>query len=86
MIIKKVSEEITYKAETALIVVEVNGKKVSIVDWYKQDNEMSNYENDTEIDDVDREALTEEEDEVLLEYLSELRGWDEGAEVDTDKE
>lgn len=86
MKIKKNSDEITYKAETHAMVVEVNGKKVNIVDWYKHDNVFSDYDADTEIDENDREQLTEEEDEELSDLLSELRDWDEGEEHDTDKD
>lgn len=85
MIIKKISDEITYKAETHDIVIEVNGKKVRVCDWYKHDNLDSNYDQDTEIDERDREELTEEEDEILGDYLREVCDLEEGETFDTDK-
>ena len=72
MIIKKLSEDITYKAETAEIVVEVNGKKVRICDWYKQSDYGEN-DADIDVDQDDRDKLTEMEDELLGDVLQDIR-------------
>jgi hypothetical protein len=67
--IKKDSEEITYSNITTTHTFDVNGKKVRVYRYDKQDMEMSDYENDETIDENDLEALTDLEHEAFGEDL-----------------
>jgi len=84
MIITKKQEEITYKAETAEIELDINGKTVRVCDWYKQDSTYSNYENDTELNEDDMKLLSEDEAEAINEFLSDYREMKIGETIDTE--
>lgn len=72
MIIKKISEEVTYIQKNTKYVFEVGGKPVTVRRFIKQDNINSDYENDEFIDEDDIEKLGEDEEEALNENLMEL--------------
>lgn len=72
IIIKKESEDVTYKNITTMHIFNVNGKEVRVYAYDKQDMTQSDYENDTIIDEDDEMNLTEEENEVLDDQLYEL--------------
>ena len=72
MQIKKLSDEVIYSKITNEAIFEVNGKKVRVVSWNVQDPEMGVYEGDTDIDENDLKALSDEEYEAIGENLTEL--------------
>lgn len=69
--IEKTEEEITYSETTTTHTFKVNGKEVRVYTYNKQDMEQSNYYNDTNVDENDIEALTDEEHEFFGEDLQE---------------
>lgn len=72
MQIKKLSDEVIYSKITNEAIFEVNGKKVRVVSWNVQDPEMGVYEGDTDINENDLKALSDEEYEAIGENLTEL--------------
>lgn len=72
MKIKKISEEVTYKQITKVHTFEVNGKKIQAYEYQKSDNVFDEYDNDLDVDDLDKEKLTELEYEAIGENLAEL--------------
>jgi len=80
MKIKKVSEEVNYFEETRKHLFEVNGKKVEVITWVKQNNVESDYDNDETVDEDDAKALSEVELEAVGENLTELLDLKEGEE------
>jgi hypothetical protein len=68
--IKKTEEEETYRQITTTHTFEVNGKKVRVYCYDKQDMQMEDYENDTTVDENDIAKLTDEEHEIFGEDLN----------------
>lgn len=84
MIITKKSEYITYSAKTAEIELEINGKTVRVCDWYKQDSLFGDYEGETELNEYDMKLLTDEENEAVHEFLTELKDYKVNESYDTE--
>jgi hypothetical protein len=78
--IKKENEEITYSNVTTTHTFDVNGKKVRVYCYDKQDMGVSDYENDHTIEEDDLEKLTEEEHEAFGEDLYSYLALKEGEE------
>lgn len=72
MIVKKISEEITYKQITKVHTFEVNGKEIRAIEYQKSDNIFDDYDSDLDIDEQDKELLTNLEYEAIGENLAEL--------------
>lgn len=69
---KKLSSETLYLKKTMKHIIDVNGKEIRVYEYQTQDNAFDNYEHDTEIDEQDKEKLTDEELEELEDNLSDL--------------
>ncbi len=82
MKIKKISEQINYREVTTEHFFEVNGKKVSVIEWSKQDNVNNDYEDNTEI--LEKDKLTDIELEAIGENMVENLELKDGEEWDTD--
>lgn len=72
MKIKKISEEITYSQITKVHTFEVNGKEIRAIEHRKSDNIFDDYDSDLDIDEQDKELLTELEYELIGDNLAEL--------------
>lgn len=72
MKIKKISEEITYKQITKVHTFEINGKKIRAIEYQKSDNIFDDYDSELDIDEQDKELLTELEYEIIGDNLAEL--------------
>lgn len=70
--IQKKSEDLVYKKITEEYVFLVNGKEVRVLSWQESGNEVDMPESDYEINQEDKEKLTEEEIEVFEDNLSDL--------------
>ncbi len=81
IIIKKVSEDITYYEKATTSLFEVNGKQVHVSYWTKEDPEMGIYDSDTVIKDDDLAELTDLEHEALGEDLSSRLDLKEGESI-----
>lgn len=86
MKVKLVSNETTFYKKVWESVIEINGKQVKVGSWNEQDNLFNQYDADHEIDKEDFAKLTEEEREVLGEYMDDILGYEIGKEWNTDGE
>ena len=84
MIIKKESERITYFQKTTTFVLKIGNKEVSVYE-HIVDSEYGDNECDVEVDETDREELTDEESELLDDYLDEVLKLKDGETFDTKK-
>jgi len=71
MEIKLLDTEIKYTETEEKIVLEVNGKSVTVFKYTKQDTLFGDYEYDIEIKDKDN--FTEEEQEEIIEYIENMK-------------
>jgi hypothetical protein len=67
--IKETSRQQTYYEVEETINLNVNGKKVKVYRWNKQDDNFGDYDDETSIDGEDKEKLTEEEVEELEDFI-----------------
>lgn len=84
IIIKKLSEEITYIEKSVKYVFEVNGKKVGAWAYDKQDQQFDNYESNSGVEDEDLKQLTDLENEAIDENLTDAMDLKEGEEMTID--
>jgi hypothetical protein len=70
IIIEKIDEEITYQKKTTTHTFKVGDKEVLVYEYADLVDGQEEY--DTEIDENDREALTEEEEEVFSDEIYDL--------------
>lgn len=69
--LKLLESKVTYKKKTTQHTFEVNGKEIRVYEHSFNDM-YSHYEYETEIDERDREGLTDEETEYLEDNLQDL--------------
>jgi hypothetical protein len=86
MKVKLVSDEVTYYKKGWDSIIEINGKQVRVHSYDDHDYMLSNYDSDRTINEEDLKTLTEEEEEVLGEFLNEITAYKEGEEWDTEEE
>jgi hypothetical protein len=65
-------ENLNSKRVSKSYVLTINGKDVRVDKWWTEDEVSGEYETDYEINDTDREALTEEEVEDLEDFITDL--------------
>ena len=65
--IKKVSEEIIYTEEQKVVTLQYGDKQVNVEFYNKQDNKMSDYEDETNI--LNKKDFTDEELDEIQEYI-----------------
>lgn len=71
--IKKLDEEVTYIRKTTVHTLEINNKEVRVYEYVSDDFiSGSSYEYETEIDNADKETLTDDELELLEDNLSDI--------------
>jgi hypothetical protein len=70
--IQKKSEDLVYKKITEEYVFLVNGKEVRVLSWKESGNEVDMPESDYEVNEDDKEKLTEQELEVLQDNLQDM--------------
>jgi hypothetical protein len=70
--IEKIDEEETYRKITTTHTFKINGKEVRVYEYAYNDEMSGDQEYDSEIDEKDREELTEEEDEIFGDEVYEL--------------
>lgn len=70
--IQKKSEDLVYKKITEEYVFLVNGKEVRVLSWQEDGNQVDMPNSDYEVDEDDREKLTEQELEVFENNLNDL--------------
>lgn len=70
--IRKIDEDVIYTKKTEEFIFEVNGKKVRVVSWQEGGSEVDMPESDYEVNEDDREKLTEQELEVFEDNLNDL--------------
>ena len=83
MKIKKLDETVSYMKKNTRFELEVNGKKVD-VNEYVSDDEFGSYDCEVEVDEQDREALTDEEAEALDDYIGDVLKLENGEELTVD--
>lgn len=72
MKIKKLSSEVTYKKINTEHTFELNGKEIRVYDYAYFDSISNDYDNEIEIDERDKDKLTDEELELLDENEIEI--------------
>lgn len=82
MKIEKLDEEISYNKIVKTVSVGINDKKVNVYYECFSDELTGDYDNDYNIDDNDKELLSDEELEVLEDYMYELLNNDVGHYID----
>lgn len=65
-------ENIDYRRIVKSYVLEINGKEVNVTKWWVDDEMSGEYENDYEINEEDRQKLTEDEEDELLDFITDL--------------
>jgi len=69
MDIKLINEEVTYKEVATTKTYSINGKEVKVNTWIKQDNTLSDYEDEKDVNENDMEKLTSEEQNSFEDWL-----------------
>ncbi len=72
MQIKKISEDVTYKKINTEHAFELNGKEIRVYDYAYFDSISNDYDNDVEIDERDKQNLTDEELELIDDNINDL--------------
>lgn len=78
MKIEKLDEEISYKKIVKTVSVGINDKKVNVYYECFSDELTGEYDSDYNIDDNDKELLSDEELEMLEDYMQEILNNDVG--------
>lgn len=69
---KIISSEIIYIKKTVEHIIDINGKQIRAYEYQMQDEPFDQYDHDIEIDEQDKEKLTDEELEELEDNLKDL--------------
>ena len=75
MDIKLINEEVTYKEIATKKTYSINGKEVKVNTWIKQDNTLSDYEDEKDVNENDMEKLTSEEQNSFEDWLGDNEEW-----------
>lgn len=74
--ISKEGEEVIYSKKTEEFIFDVNGKKVRVLSWQEDGRDLDMGDSDYEVNEEDKEKLTEQEYEVFSDNLQDLFGVD----------